>query len=70
MKYVTDKEIDKTIKDIKNQTEEGGEKAVTVMIKLLKEMRDLLKTPTPMWKKDKVHKVPTGNKDDVIVGGK
>ena len=66
MKYTTDEEIDKTIKSIQNNDENCGELTVLTTIKLLKEIRDLLQTPSGPW--NKVHKTPTGNKDDVIGG--
>ena len=69
MRYVTDEEVEKTIKSIQKNDEQCGELTCITTIKLLKEIRDLLKEPTPPFKKLKVHKTPTGNKDDIIVGG-
>ena len=66
MKYTTDEEINEALNAITKNTENCGELTVITTIKLLKEIRDLLQTPSGPW--NKVHKTPTGNPNDIIGG--
>ena len=68
MKYATDEEINTALESVSKNTEDCGSLTVLTTIKLLKEIRDLLKTPAGPW--NKVYKTPTGNPQDIIGGDK
>lgn len=68
--FVTDEEVLSVIKDVENDEETATKKAVEIQLALLVDIRRFLRHINNGLKKSKtkVHKKPTGNKKDIIVG--
>ena len=68
---ITDEQIFKAIEDVKNEDEQSLASALQTLLLITLDIRQFLrKMYKNMPKKAKVYNRPTGNKKDVVVGGK